>query len=151
MNCNDIANLYFTKGQKIQRTFQNQLVSKTIHHQDKTYLCWAFATATMLRQSLKLFISQHKSMLNTLVGSERVDSALKKLGVEKKGDKKLNDEKQSDFFHRQLRNELILLPIPKNPSNDNNQFLPSQAHYLDMAIDRVKQFNSISNLNLNFS
>ena len=151
MNCNILSDLYFTNALKIRRTFLIPGVSNTIHHQADTYLCWAFTTATMLRQSLKLFISQHKSMLNTLVDSEPVDAALKKLGVEKKGDKKLNDEKQSDSFHRQLRNELILLPIPKNPSNDNNQFLPSQAHYLDMAIDRVKQFNSISNLNLNFS
>ena len=153
MNCNILSNLYFTNTRKICRTFLNPMVSKTIHHQADTNLCWAFATATMLRQSLKSFVMKlyikHKKMYADL---DSIRNAMKKLkDVEKKGDKKLGDEKQSDFFHRQLRNELIHLPIPKNPSTDNNQFRSSQAHSVRMAFNRVRQFNSISNLNLNFS
>ena len=35
-------------------------------------------------------------------------------------------------FHKQLRNELIMLPIPKI-----RQMTEKQGHYLDLAIERV--------------
>ena len=45
----------------------------------------------------------------------------------------------SDDFHRQLRNELIMIPIPKMLSNEDNQNEPlSQGHYLEMALERVR-------------
>ena len=44
-------------------------------------------------------------------------------------------------FHRQLRNELIMIPIPKFLSNEYNEDAPlSQGHYLFMALERVSNF-----------
>ena len=44
----------------------------------------------------------------------------------------------SHDFHRQLRNELIMIPIPKLLSNEYNENEPlSQGHYLEMAFERV--------------
>ena len=82
----------------------------------------------MLRHSLKLF-------LKSLPMSSNVQNALQK--VEK------ND------FHKRLRNELIMLPIPKTkffdrkiPSGVNRQvfedeIIKKQAHALQSAISRV--------------
>ena len=43
-------------------------------------------------------------------------------------------------FHRQLRNELIMIPIPKNLSTEFNQDSAlSQAHYLNLAFERVNR------------
>ena len=44
----------------------------------------------------------------------------------------------SDDFHRQLRNELIMIPIPKFLSTEYNHEAPlSQGHHLKMALERV--------------
>ena len=44
-------------------------------------------------------------------------------------------------FHRQLRNELIMIPIPKLFSNEFNEYAAlSQGHYLFMALERVSYF-----------
>ena len=96
----------------------NSKVSKNIRNQGETLFCWAFAISTMLRQSLKLFISSlNKTSYNT-------NDALRKLN--------------SVDFHRRLRNELIMIPIPKNLSNEFNQDSALyQAHYLHMAFERV--------------
>ena len=96
-------------------------VSKNIHNQGETLFCWAFAISTMLRQSLFLFISGLTS------NKFEKDNALKRL----------NDVE----FHRQLRNELLMVPIPKKISHfyeDSplRRFLDEE-HYLDMAFDRV--------------
>ena len=116
----------------MHETILNSKVSKNIHNQGKTLFCWAFAISTMLRQSLKLFISQRYA-----------DSFLIKIAL-----KKLD----GDAFHRQLRNELIMIPIPKNLSTDyNQQSYLNQGHYLHLAFERVIQFYTISNLTLNFS
>ena len=94
----------------------NSKVSKNIRNQGETLFCWAFATSTMLRQSLNLLLTNFEH--------EKLDEALAKLN--------------SDEFHRQLRNELIMIPIPKITSNDHNEEAPlSQGHYLDMALERV--------------
>ena len=89
----------------------------------------------MLRHSLKIF-------LKSLSMSSNVQNALQK--VEK------ND------FHKRLRNELIMLPIPKAkffhrkvPSGVNRQdfvdeIIEKQAHVLESAISRVS-LSHISN------
>ena len=131
---NDFLEHTFTNIQQMRENILNSMVSKNIHDQGKTLFCWAFASSTMLRQSLKLFISQQCRELD----QTNVEKALKKLN--------------HDSFHRQLRNELFMIPIPKNPSTKyNQQSRLFQGHYLDLVLQRVKQFNSISNLNLNFS
>ena len=117
MECNDLYYLTFTNIQKMHETLLNSKVSKNIRNQGETLFCWAFATSTMLRQSLNLFL---KDMINF----ENMDIALGKLN--------------SDDFHRQLRNELIMIPIPKILSNEHNGEAPlSQGHYLDLALERV--------------
>ena len=82
----------------------------------------------MLRQSLKIF-------LKTLPASFNAQPALRK--IKKNG------------FHKRLRNELIMLPIPKakffdrkipsgvNPADFEDEIIGKQAHVLDSAIDRV--------------
>ena len=118
MKCNDLDYFTFTNIQKMHSTILNAKVSKKIHNQGKTLFCWAFAISTMLRQSLNSFISKlDEKLLNKT-------DALKKLNIVD--------------FHRQLRNELIMIPIPKNLSNEFNQYSAfNQGHCLHMAFDRV--------------
>ena len=82
----------------------------------------------MLRQSLKIF-------LKTLPASFNAQPALQKI--------------EENDFHKRLRNELIMLPIPKakffnrkvptgvNPVDFEDEIIGKQAHVLDSAIDRV--------------
>ena len=82
----------------------------------------------MLRQSLKIF-------LKSLPTSSIVQNALQKI--------------EENDFHKRLRNELIMLPIPKAkffdrkvPSGVNRQdfeeeIIEKQAHVLQSAISRV--------------
>ena len=116
MECNDLDYITFTNVQKIHATLLNSKVSKNLRNQGETLFCWAFAISTMLRQSLNVFLGYFES--------QNKDEALKKLN---------NDE-----FHRQLRNELIMIPIPKILSTEYNEIAPlSQGHYLKMALERV--------------
>ena len=91
MECKDLDYITITNVQKMHSTLLNSKVSKNIRNQGETLFCWAFATSTMLRVSLNLLLSD--------VEHENLDKALSKLN--------------SDDFHRQLRNELIMIPIPK--------------------------------------
>ena len=123
MECNDIDYITFTNIQKIHSTFLNSNVSKGIRNVGDTYFVWAFAISTMLRQSLNLFI---ENFINLKLAEEIVkkNEALAKLN--------------RDDFHRQLRNELIMIPIPKYFSNDYNYSDPMcQGHYVRMALERV--------------
>ena len=118
MECNDIDYITFTNVQKMHSTLLNSKISKNIRNQGETLFCWAFSISTMLRQSLNLFISKlDEKLINK-------NDALKKLN--------------NIDFHRQLRNELIMIPIPKNLSNWYNQDSPlNQGHYLRLAFERV--------------
>ena len=127
MECNDLEYITITNIQKMHSTLLNSKVSKNIRDQGETLFCWAFATSTMLRVSLNLLLRD--------VEHENLDKALAKLN--------------SDDFHRQLRNELIMIPIPKILSNEFNKEAPlSQGHYVDMALERVSccQINPIDDL-----
>ena len=119
MECNDLDYITFTNIQKMHSSILNSKVSKNIRNQGETLFCWAFAISTMLRQSLNSFI-------RGLINLKNKEEALKKLnGVE---------------FHRQLRNELIMIPIPKILSTEYNNEAPlSQGHYLEMAFERVSK------------
>ena len=66
----------------------------------------------MLRQSLKIF-------LKSLPMSANVQNALQKV--------------QENDFHKRLRNELTMLPIPKAKFFNNDK----QGHHLQCAISRV--------------
>ena len=97
-------------------TILNSKVSKNIRNQGETLFCWAFAISTMLRQSLNLLLRE-------------VDHENKKIVLSKL---------KSNDFHRQLRNELIMIPIPKILSSEYNVDSPlCQGHYLNMALERV--------------
>ena len=99
-------------------TILNSKISKNIRNQGENIFCWAFAISSMLRQSLNLFIS------NMDEKSYNKNDALKKLN--------------NIDFHRQLRNELIMIPIPKNLSNEfNKDSALNQGHYLHLAFERV--------------
>ena len=118
MKCNDIDYITFTNIQRMHETFLNSKVSKFIRNQGETLFCWAFAISTMLRQSLHVFISNFDK--------QNKDVALKFLN--------------SDHFHRRLRNELIMIPIPKFFSSEYNEYAPlSQGHYLRLAMERVRR------------
>ena len=136
MECNDIDYITFTNVQKMHSTLLNSKVSKNIRNQGETLFCWAFAISTMLRQSLNIFIRgdsfsdsfNSKSILqfisNSISRSQKKNMALEILN--------------SCDFHRQLRNELIMIPIPKFLSNEYNEDAPlSQGHYIFMALERV--------------
>ena len=98
----------------------------------ETSFCWAFSISTMLRQSLKKF-------LQTLPSSLNIQAALQKL-----------DENE---FHKRLRNELIMLPIPKakffdrkvptgvNRNDFKELIIEKQTHILHCAISRVRIFS----------
>ena len=95
----------------------NSKVSKNTRNQGETLFCWAFAISTMLRQSLNSFFGD-------IINLKNKNEALKKLS--------------NDKFHRQLRNELIMIPIPKNLSNQfNKDSALNQGHYLHLAFERV--------------
>ena len=92
----------------------------------ETLFCWAFAISTMLRQSLCIF-------LKSLPDSDMKEKALKMT---------------KDYsLHKRLRNELIMLPIPKTRFNDQNlkfeknvkkaTILSQQKHCLELALNRV--------------
>ena len=133
MECNDMDYVTFTNVQKMHSTLLNSKVSKNIRNQGETLFCWAFATSTMLRQSLNLFISNLEEKFNK-------NDALKKLNA--------------IDFHRQLRNELIMIPIPKNLESWYNQYSAlNQGHYLNLAFERVNHSSEpiFVNLTLNFS
>ena len=88
----------------------------------------------MLRQSLKIF-------LQTLPSSFITHAALQKL--------------EENEFHKRLRNELIMLPIPKakffdrkvptgvNPADFEDEIIEKQTHVLNCAIDRVSLNQSL--------
>ena len=118
-DCYDLDYITFTNVKKMHSTIFNSKVSKNIRNQGETLFCWAFAISSMLRQSLNLFIGDINNLNNK-------EEALKKVN--------------SDDFHRQLRNELIMIPIPKILSTEFNNEAPlSQGHYLDMAFQRVSK------------
>ena len=120
MKFNDVYDLPITKTPKTDESIANQFVSNNIHDQGETGMCWDFAISTMLHGSLNLFISQ----LDANVSSQ----SRKKVAKDK-----LNHKD----YHRQLRNEIITGPIPKDLLG------LKQGHYVQFACERVMQFNKI--------
>ena len=120
MECNDIDYMTFTNIMNMHSSLLDSKVSKGIHDVGKTNFCWAFAISTMLRQSLNRFIHDFDN--------QNICEALAKLN--------------SDDFHRQLRNEIIMIPIPKCLRHEyNEESLMSQGHYCYMAMERVSHIN----------
>ena len=91
----------------------------------ETYLCWAFAISSMLRQSLKVFV-------NSLDRSSRITEKVKQAAFE---------ILKSSKFHRRLRSELVMMPIPKPITDEakkaDESYLKLQGHHVASAINRV--------------
>ena len=113
-------------------TLLNSKVSKDIHDQGESLFCWAFAISSMIRQSLKLFIRGLKTRTYDDINEAISKSILWSEALERLKDKN---------FHRQLRNELIMLPIPKIKRRSETPL--DQGHYLTLAIERVSYKGSL--------
>ena len=93
----------------------NLQVSKDIHHQGETSFCWAFAISSMLRNSL---LKYGKCNINRV---------------------------KARNFHKRLRNEIIMGPIPKakyfdfknSTSQRKYEIISAQGHIVTSAIERV--------------
>ena len=119
-----------TRGHQVQHhTLLNSKISKEIHDQGDTSFCWAFAISSMLRQSLKrYFYARDQS-------NPDIRNAISKL--------------DKNEFHKRLRNELIMLPIPKakffdrkvpagkNRDDFRDYIIGLQSHVVKSAIHRV--------------
>ena len=119
-----------TLGHQVHHhTLLNSKISKEIHDQRETAFCWAFAISSMLRQSLKRYF-------NTLdLSNPDILSALSEL--------------DKNEFHKRLRNELIMIPIPKakffdrkvpagmNRDDFRDYIIGLQSHVVKSAIHRV--------------
>ena len=119
-----------TVGQQhFRSSILNSEVSKQIHDQQETSLCWAFALATMLRSSLKVFLKSR--MQSSITGLKCVDS---------------------NRFHKRLRREIIMMSIPKpliikykmiehpNKEDFQDEIIDKQRQNLKLAVYRVSLF-----------
>ena len=112
--------------QRFRSSILNSEVSKQIHDQQETSLCWAFALATMLRSSLKVFLKSR--MQSGFASVQTVDS---------------------NRFHKRLRREIIMMSIPKpliikykmiehpNKEDFQDEIIDKQYHNLKLAVLRV--------------
>ena len=107
----------------------NSKVSKQIHDQQKTSLCWAYAISTMLRSSLLMFIEATPTRPEI--------KAIAFFNLKK------------NEFHKRLRSEIVMMPIPKpsvmhhklighqNTEKLMDEIIDKQLHNLEFAILRV--------------
>ena len=98
----------------------------------------------MLRQSLKTFLKPRPSSFASL----RIPFLSSVFGTGRRSQAALQKLEENEF-HKRLRNELIMLPIPKakffsrkvptgvNPADFEDEIIEKQAHVLNCAIDRV--------------
>ena len=112
--------------QRFRSSILNSKVSKQIHDQQETSLCWAYALATMLRSSLRVFLKSRMPL--GIAALKIVDS---------------------NCFHKRLRREIIMMPIPKpliinykmidhpNQEDFEDEIIEKQLHHLKLAVLRV--------------
>lgn len=105
-----------TKDQVLRNSILHSKVSRHIHEQGKTLFCWAFAISSMIRQSLIMSLENFTACDPTIL-----NFALENL--------------KQNAFHKKLRNELIMLPIPK--INGDRKRSANDTHYLERAVERV--------------
>ena len=104
----------------------NLQVSKNIHHQGETMFCWAFAISSMLRNSL---LKYRKCNVKNV---------------------------EANNFHKRLRNEIVMGPIPKAKYFDfknstcrrKNEIITAQGHIVTSAIERVNMQHKVYFANL---
>ena len=93
--------------------------------QGQSYLCWAYASSTMLRRSLIDFFAKHKDDLDLNLTNEEkseIETFIK-----------------SNKFHHILRKQIVMNPIPKRLQKDETGqeigllvFLQRVSHYLEI-------------------
>ena len=110
-----------TEDQVLRNSILHSKVSRHIHEQGTTLFCWAYAISSMIRQSLIMALEKF-ALEQTDCDPVIINFALENL--------------KQNAFHKKLRNELIMLPIPKvngskNKSNDTD------LHFLERAVERV--------------
>ena len=115
--------------QRFRSSILNSKVSKQIHDQKETSLCWAYALATMLRSSLRIYF-----------GSKPHSSRSELAAI---------NFAESNEFHKRLRREITMMPIPKpsymeykmiqhpNPEDFHDRIIEKQLHNLKLAVLRV--------------
>ena len=99
-------------------TFDSK-ISKNFHNQADTNFCWAFAISSML----------HNSLLKCIKAGT---DAMKKV--------------EAKEFHKILRSEILMGPIPKpkyidfrkSTSGRNDEIKAAQVHFADLAVERVR-------------
>ena len=118
-----------TGNQKFRSSIINSKISKQIHDQQETSLCWAFALSTMLKSSLVVFLKSFcPAKTDALNFVESID------------------------FHKRLRSEITMMPIPKpsvikykiigyqNAEDFEDDIIEKQTHNLKLAVLRVSDF-----------
>ena len=114
-------------------------VSKIVHDQGDTQLCWAYATATMIRSSLKIFLKNVESFIFN--GHHKINETDKPSKYKELVDfvqlvhAVLYDEK-SEAFHRIVRKQLRMFVCPRSIHRKDI----SQAAFLDNLVYKVSYF-----------
>ena len=118
--------------QFVRSSILNSKVSKQIHDQQKTSLCWAYAISSMLRSSLLYFFESNH--FHPIIKANAM------FYLEK------------NEFHKRLRNEITMIPIPKpsivsdkmirqgNSDAIIDNIITKQSHNLKLAIFRVSLY-----------
>ncbi|CAG5088130.1 Oidioi.mRNA.OKI2018_I69.PAR.g11741.t1.cds [Oikopleura dioica] len=88
----------------------SKMISRTIHDQGDSYKCWAFATASMIRSSLREAISN----------SGRIDKLAKE---------ELYESVKS-IDHKLLRSELMMNVIPTKVSANSDEIQSAMLHHV---------------------
>ena len=91
----------------------------------ESYLCWAFASSTMIRRSLIAFFEKYKD-----------DSNLNLTDEEKS---EIDTFVKSNKFHFILRNQIVMNPIPKRLKKEETeeQREAHEFHSLNVFLERV--------------
>ena len=123
-------------------------VSKIVHDQGDTQLCWVYATATMIRSSLKIFLKNVESFIFN--GHHKINETDKPSKYKELVDflqlvrAVLYDEK-SEAFHRIVRKQLRMFVCPRSIYRKDI----SQAAFLDNLIYKVSYLYNFSTINFN--
>ena len=92
-------------------------VSKIVHDQGDTQLCWAYATATMIRSSLKIFLKNVESFIFN--GHHKINDMNKPSKYKELIDflelvRALLCDESSEAFHRIVRKQLRMFVCPRS-------------------------------------
>ena len=97
-------------------------------------MCWCYALATMIKNSLKITINQ--AFQSGAINQSKHDSILKSIEDDKYKYRNDNDPKAKNF-HKQIRSEIamIVFPIPMNTNPDQKNF--NDFVSINLVVERV--------------